>query len=116
MRTASGDTRYALMRLEIESVVVADSTGAEAVGLSTLLEARPDPFCEMESCWLQHMDSAHRDVVDRLADPASHRRCAGAASDRSAWTATASSCASRTTTATTTCGCPSPSRSTTSPG
>ncbi|MDO3640208.1 DUF2470 domain-containing protein [Mycolicibacterium arseniciresistens] len=62
-----GDTRYALMRLEIESVVVADSTGAEAVGLSTLLEARPDPFCEMESCWLQHMDSAHRDVVDRLA-------------------------------------------------
>jgi hypothetical protein len=64
---SGGDTRYALMRLEIESVVVADSTGAEAVGLNTLLEARPDPFCEMESCWLQHMDSAHRDVVERLA-------------------------------------------------
>lgn len=61
------DTRYVLMRLEIESVVVADSTGAESVGLSALLGARPDPFCAMESCWLQHMESAHRDVVDRLA-------------------------------------------------
>ena len=61
------DTRYVLMRLEIESVVVADSTGAESVGLSALLGARPDPFCAMESCWLQHMESAHREGVDRLA-------------------------------------------------
>lgn len=64
---SAADTRYVLMRLEIESVVVADSTGAESVGLSALLGARPDPFCAMESCWLQHMESAHRDVVDRLA-------------------------------------------------
>jgi hypothetical protein len=64
---SAADTRYVLMRLEIESVVVADSTGAEAVGVSALLGARPDPFCEMESCWLQHMESAHREVVDRLA-------------------------------------------------
>ena len=62
-----GDARYALMRLEIDSVVVADSTGAESIGVSTLLGARPDPFCAMESCWLQHMESAHREVVDRLA-------------------------------------------------
>lgn len=62
-----GDTRYALMRLEIDSVVVADTTGAESVALSALLGASPDPFCAMESCWLQHMESAHRDVVDRLA-------------------------------------------------
>jgi uncharacterized protein DUF2470 len=61
------DTQYALMRLEIESVVVADSTGAESVGVGALLGARPDPFCAMESCWLQHMESAHREVVDRLA-------------------------------------------------
>src|ERR1041384_7777786 len=33
------DPRYALMRLEIDSVVVADSTGAESVGLSALLGA-----------------------------------------------------------------------------
>jgi hypothetical protein len=64
------------MRLEIESVVVADSTGAESVALSALLGATPDPFCAMESCWLQHMESAHREVVDRLATrlPTSLRR------------------------------------------
>jgi hypothetical protein len=74
--SADTDTRYALMRLEIDSVVVADSTGAESVGLSALLSARPDPFCAMESCWLQHMESAHREVVDRLASrlPISLRR------------------------------------------
>ncbi|MGO4444419.1 DUF2470 domain-containing protein [Mycobacterium sp. 2YAF39] len=73
---SDSDTRYSLMRLEIDSVVVADSTGAESVGLSALLGARPDPFCAMESCWLQHMESAHREVVDRLASrlPVSLRR------------------------------------------
>jgi hypothetical protein len=70
------DVRYALMRLEIDSVVVADSTGAESVGVGALLGARPDPFCAMESCWLQHLESAHREVVDRLASrlPISLRR------------------------------------------
>jgi hypothetical protein len=66
--SAHGDTPLTLVRLEVESVVVADSTGAEAVGVGALLQARPDPFCSMESCWLQHLDVAHRDVVDRLAD------------------------------------------------
>src|SRR6185503_16084361 len=42
---AAADTRYSLMRLEIESVVVADSTGAESVGVGALLGAEPDPFC-----------------------------------------------------------------------
>jgi Protein of unknown function (DUF2470) len=65
---AAGDTRLTLLRLEVESVVVADSTGAEAVGIGALLRARPDPFCAIESCWLQHLDVAHRDVVGRLAD------------------------------------------------
>jgi hypothetical protein len=107
------DTRYALMRLEIDSVVVADSTGAESVGLSALLGARPDPFCAMESCWLQHMESAHRGwSTGWPADcPA---RCAADASVPSAWIATVSSCVSRAMTATTTFGCPSRSRSTTS--
>ena len=70
------DVRYTLVRLEIESVVVADSTGAESVAVGTLLGAQPDPFCAMESCWLQHLDAAHREVVDRLAArlPASLRR------------------------------------------
>lgn len=70
------DVRYVLARLEIESVVVADATGAESIGIGELLAARPDPFCAMESCWLQHLDSAHRDVIDRLATklPAALRR------------------------------------------
>jgi hypothetical protein len=65
---AGGDTPYALIRLEIDSVVVADSTGAESVGVGMLLDAQPDPFCVLESCWLQHLETAHRDVVDRLAE------------------------------------------------
>jgi hypothetical protein len=71
VNTGSGadetDTPYALVRLEIESVVVADATGAESVPVGALLEAQPDPFCAMESHWVQHMESAHRDMVDRLA-------------------------------------------------
>ncbi|BBX47047.1 DUF2470 domain-containing protein [Mycobacterium cookii] len=62
-----GDTRYLLARLEIESVVVTDATGAEAVDAAALLAAQPDPFCGFESCWIRHLDSAHRDVVARLA-------------------------------------------------
>jgi hypothetical protein len=65
---AGGDTPYSLVRLEISSVVVADSTGAESVGVTALLDAQPDPFCALESCWLQHLESAHREVVDRLAN------------------------------------------------
>lgn len=73
---SDGERGHTLLRMEIDSVVVADSTGAESVGVSTLLGARPDPFCAMESCWLQHMEAAHRDVVDRLASrlPMSLRR------------------------------------------
>jgi uncharacterized protein DUF2470 len=65
-----------LARLEIESVVVADSTGAESVSVSALLAAQPDPFCALESCWLQHISADHRDVIDRLASklPAPLRR------------------------------------------
>jgi hypothetical protein len=64
---ADGDTQYLLARLEIESVVVTDATGAEAVDTAALLAARPDPFCALESCWIKHLDTAHRDVVARLA-------------------------------------------------
>jgi Protein of unknown function (DUF2470) len=64
---ADDDTRYLLARLDIESVVVTDATGAEAVDVGTLLAARPDPFCAFESCWIRHLDKAHRDVVARLA-------------------------------------------------
>lgn len=70
------DTRYVLLRLNIESVVVTDGTGAEAVDVAALLAARPDPFCTFESCWIRHLDTAHRDAVARLASrlPARLRR------------------------------------------
>jgi hypothetical protein len=102
------DTRLALVRLEVESVVVADSTGAEAVGVSALLQAQPDPFCVMESvgCSTWRWPSG---VVDRLADRLDHVRRAGSVRRtrpvRGSWW--------RTTTATTMCGCRSPNRSTT---
>ncbi len=64
---ADHEDPHTLVRLEIESVVVADATGAETVPVGALLAARPDPFCAMESHWVQHMESAHRDMVDRLA-------------------------------------------------
>ena len=56
-----------LLLLGADSVVVADSTGAEPVGLNELMAAAPDPFCEMESAWLRHLDSAHPEVMARLA-------------------------------------------------
>src|SRR5271169_6236839 len=110
---ADDDTRYLLARLDIESVVVTDATGAEAVDVATLLAARPDPFCVFESCWIRHLDKAPRDVVARLAArlPARLRR---GDVRRSGWTATASGYASKAPTATATSGCPSASRSTTS--
>jgi hypothetical protein len=64
---ADGDIQYLLARLEIESVVVTDATGAEAVDAAALLAACPDPFSALESCWIKHLDTAHRDVVARLA-------------------------------------------------
>jgi hypothetical protein len=74
------DTRYNLLRLEIESVVTAynkdGASGAEAVEVTALLAARPDPFCRVESCWIRHLDADHQDVVARLASrlPARLRR------------------------------------------
>lgn len=65
-----------LFLLEVESIVVADASGAETVGLHDLLAAEPDPFCEFESAWLRHLDSDHPEVLARLAGklPAALRR------------------------------------------
>lgn len=57
----------ALVRLVIESAVVADATGAEPVCVDALRAAAPDPFWEMESAWLQHLDADHQDVIESLA-------------------------------------------------
>ena len=65
---STGDAAaLSLLRVKINSVVVADGTGAEAVTVGALLAARPDPFSLAESGWLQHLESVHGDIVDRLA-------------------------------------------------
>jgi Protein of unknown function (DUF2470) len=61
-----GELRFRLLRLEIDAVVVTDATGAEPVSVADLLDARPDPFCEIESSLLWHLDTVHNDVVARL--------------------------------------------------
>ena len=60
------EARYTLLRLEIESVVVADATGAEPVSAQELLAAAPDPFSAIESSLLRHWESDHNDVLARL--------------------------------------------------
>lgn len=74
--TVGSRQRYTLLRLEIASVVVTDATGAEPVSVDDLLAARPDPFCEVESSLLWHLDTAHSDVLARLVSrlPAPLRR------------------------------------------
>ncbi|MEE3063645.1 MAG: DUF2470 domain-containing protein [Actinomycetota bacterium] len=76
MPPTPGEDRYTLLRLEVASVVVTDATGAEPVDIRDLLAARPDPFCEIESSLLWHLDTAHGDVVARLVSrlPAPLRR------------------------------------------
>ncbi|QLY31127.1 DUF2470 domain-containing protein [Nocardia huaxiensis] len=56
-----------LLRLVIDSAVVADSTGADSVGREQIRQAHADPFCEMEAAWLQHLQADHGDIIDRLA-------------------------------------------------
>jgi uncharacterized protein DUF2470 len=70
------EPRFTLLRLEVASVVVADATGAESVSVADLLAARPDPFCEIESGLLWHLETAHGDVIARLVSklPAPLRR------------------------------------------
>ncbi|QCQ93166.1 DUF2470 domain-containing protein [Rhodococcus sp. SGAir0479] len=56
-----------LLRLRLESAVVADSSGAEAVAVADLLAAEPDPFRDVETDWLQHLEEDHSDLVEMLA-------------------------------------------------
>ncbi|MFD4294646.1 DUF2470 domain-containing protein [Rhodococcus sp. NPDC058505] len=56
-----------LLRLVLDSVVVADSHGAEPVPLGDLLTAPLDPFWSVEDCWLEHLEAGHGDLVHQLA-------------------------------------------------
>jgi len=56
-----------LLVLRLESAVVADSHGAEAVTVDDFLAAEPDPFRDVEDAWLQHLEEDHSDLVAMLA-------------------------------------------------
>ncbi|MGV9745054.1 DUF2470 domain-containing protein [Rhodococcus zopfii] len=56
-----------LLRLELTSVVAADTTGAESVDIDDVLTALPDPFAALETAWLQHLEQDHADIVAHIA-------------------------------------------------
>ncbi|MEE2030736.1 DUF2470 domain-containing protein [Rhodococcus chondri] len=70
--------RAELLRLQLTSVVAADTTGAESVEIEDVLDCAPDPLAALETAWLQHLDEDHPDIVARIArripPPARHGR------------------------------------------
>ncbi|GAA1482308.1 DUF2470 domain-containing protein [Gordonia sinesedis] len=65
-----------MLRLQVDTAVVASGSGAASVPAVDLVDARPDPFWEYEADWIAHLDSDHADIVGRLARklPAEMRR------------------------------------------
>ena len=57
----------ALVRLEVESAVWADASGASPATRAELQAAMPDPFWRDEGAWLQHLDADHPDLLALLA-------------------------------------------------
>jgi len=57
---------HQLLMCTVDSAVFADASGADAVDRAALLTARPDPFWQVESAWLQHLQIHHPDNVERL--------------------------------------------------
>ncbi|GAB16842.1 hypothetical protein GOEFS_015_00390 [Gordonia effusa NBRC 100432] len=58
---------YSLLRLQVDSAVIANSSGAASVSADILACADPDPFWEYETGWITHLDSDHGDLVGQLA-------------------------------------------------
>ncbi|MFW0786276.1 DUF2470 domain-containing protein [Gordonia sp. CPCC 206044] len=56
-----------MLRLQIDSAVIATSSGAAAVTAPDLAGAEPDPFWEYEGDWIAHLDADHADVIGQLA-------------------------------------------------
>ncbi|GAB92234.1 DUF2470 domain-containing protein [Gordonia rhizosphera] len=56
-----------MLRLALDSAVIATSSGASAVSVTELADALPDPFWPYEGDWIAHLDAEHGDTVGRLA-------------------------------------------------
>ena len=58
---------YSLLRLNLTSAVLANSSGAASVSTPDLSAAAPDPFWELEADWVAHLDEDHADLVTALS-------------------------------------------------
>lgn len=58
---------HSLVRMALDSAVLATSTGAGGVDVAAIAAAEPDPFWEYETDWLVHLDSDHQDLIYQLA-------------------------------------------------
>ncbi|MYR07525.1 DUF2470 domain-containing protein [Gordonia sp. SID5947] len=58
---------HSMLRLQVDSAVIATGSGAASVAAAELADALPDPFWEYEGDWIAHLDSDHADVVGQLA-------------------------------------------------
>ncbi|MBM7368183.1 hypothetical protein JOC45_002899 [Gordonia hydrophobica] len=58
---------HSLMRMALDSAVLATSTGAGGVDVASIATAQPDLFWEFETDWLIHLDSDHQDLIHQLA-------------------------------------------------
>lgn len=58
---------FSMVRLQIDSAVIATAAGAASVSATELATAAPDPFWEYESDWIAHLDADHADLVGQLA-------------------------------------------------
>lgn len=56
-----------VIRMDIESGVAADASGAEPASREDLRRSTPDPFWNYESDWLRHLDHDHPDLLAMLA-------------------------------------------------
>ncbi|GAA4406909.1 DUF2470 domain-containing protein [Tsukamurella soli] len=56
-----------LVRIPVETAVLADASGAASVSGPDLATAAPDPFADFEFSWLTHVESGHPEMVGQLA-------------------------------------------------
>ena len=58
---------HSMVRMALETAVIATSTGAGAVAVDELACAEPDMFWAYENDWLSHLESDHADLIHQLA-------------------------------------------------
>lgn len=63
---------FSMLRMQIDSAVIATAQGAASVSADELACAVPDPFWQYESDWISHLDADHGDLVGQLARKLPH--------------------------------------------